>query len=48
MAAPLWREVMGHGVYGADGDALRRLEPYAGVPARLVVDVWRQRWAARV
>ncbi|XP_047056976.1 B-box zinc finger protein 32-like [Lolium rigidum] len=36
MAAVLWREVAAHGSHEATGDALRRLEACAHVPARLV------------
>ncbi|XP_047055228.1 B-box zinc finger protein 32-like [Lolium rigidum] len=39
MAAALWREVAAHGVHKATGDALRRLEACARVPARLVLAV---------
>ncbi|KAM0904586.1 hypothetical protein ACQ4PT_017912 [Festuca glaucescens] len=39
MAAALWREVAAQGVHEATGDALRRLEACAHVPARLVLAV---------
>jgi hypothetical protein len=39
MEAALRREVAVRGVHGAGGDALRRLEACARVPARLVVAV---------
>jgi hypothetical protein len=48
MAAALWREVAAQGVHGAAGDALRRLEACARVPARLVVAVASSMGRARV
>ena len=49
MAAALWREVAAHGVRESDGgDALRRLETCALVPARLVVEVASAMGRARV
>ncbi|XP_047055221.1 B-box zinc finger protein 32-like [Lolium rigidum] len=41
MAAALWREVTANGSHEATGDALRRLEACAHVPARLVLAVGR-------
>uniref|UniRef100_A0ACD6AFD1 Uncharacterized protein n=2 Tax=Avena sativa TaxID=4498 RepID=A0ACD6AFD1_AVESA len=48
MAAALWREVAAHEVHKDDGDALRRLEECAGVPARILVAVASSMGRARV